>query len=76
MDSERAKENLDQKASLGRRDLMKLGVGAGVAAAIPPATALAAQQGRASSPPAAAAQANAEPTGPFQQEARAWLAGR
>jgi 2-methylcitrate dehydratase len=58
------------EAPLGRRDLMKFGVGAGVAAAVTP-VALAAQQGRTGAAQggnaAAAASQSAEPTGGLQR---------
>jgi len=62
------------EAGLGRRDLMKLGVGAGVAMAIPAGAVAAAQQGEATpaqsgaaaAPRAAARPQSMEPTGPLQ----------
>src|ERR1700691_4827161 len=74
---EEMKKNLSDnrnEAGLGRRDLMKLGVGAGVAMAIPAGAAVAAQQGEATSAQSGAAAparpaarpASMEPTGPLQ----------
>jgi len=62
----------DQALSIGRRDLMKLGMGAGVAAAVTPAVTLAGQQGQPNARPAGrgaapATAANDAPTGGLQR---------